>query len=84
MIKIELPATGKIVEVDERDWTICSDSWCDGFAPIMTLDEDDSDVPVSYKTEEEATKELEDDPEFYEDCFVCQMSEVGHKAVFYG
>jgi hypothetical protein len=59
-------------------WTICTDTVCDGFSPVG-CDEDDN--PQVFDTEDEAIAELEDDLEFYEDCFVCQLSEVGHKAI---
>jgi hypothetical protein len=84
MIQVHLAAVNETVEVNENDWTICSDSLCDGYQPILVEDSDGNNMPETFKTEEEAIKEMEDDPEFYEDCFPCQMSEIGHKIVFYG
>jgi len=60
-------------------WTICFDTICTGYQPVMY-----GDKPIGFPTEKAATIELEDDPEFYEDCFVCEMSEIGHKTIFHG
>jgi len=84
MIQIKLAATDNVVTVEEDDWTICYDVVCDGYQPILTSQEDDVSVPIAFKTEDEAIKEMDDDPEFYEDCFPCKMSEIGHKIVFHG
>lgn len=66
-------------------FTICFDTLCDGYTPIMDYAPDDPEqngVPVSYDTEAEAQAEIDGDPEFYDDCFVCLLSEIGHKAFF--
>lgn len=61
-------------------FTIAFDTICQGYQAIM----DDDDGPVTYATENEAQAEIESDPEFYEDCFVIPLSEIGHKTIFTG
>lgn len=58
-------------------FTICYDTIFDGFQPVK-----DDEEPVTFATEEEATIELESDPEFYEECFVCPLNQIGHKTIF--
>lgn len=62
--------------MSKTKWTICQDSICEGFSPITEDGE-----PVSFNTEEEAIKEIDSDPKFYEECFPCLMSEIGHKTI---
>jgi len=76
--------SGDIDGLSEELWTICTDSLCDGYSPVMDEDMKGNSKPCSYKTKAEANAELEDDPEFYEGCFVCKMSEIGHKTTFVG
>jgi hypothetical protein len=38
--------------------------------------------PVEYATRAAAELELQSDPEFYRDCFVCSLDEIGHKTIF--
>lgn len=61
-------------------FAICFDTICTGFAPIT----DGDNNPVQYETEQEAINELESDPEFYVDCFVCPIEDIGHKTIFTG
>lgn len=35
-------------------------------------------------TEAEAQAEIDSDPGFYEDCFICPLSDIGHKAIYTG
>lgn len=66
-------------------FTICFDTLCTGYQAIMTYAPDDPDqigVPVSFDTESEAQAEIDSDPEFYDDCFVCPIEEIGHKTIF--
>lgn len=65
-------------------YTICYDTICDGFTPIMDYDENDNATPCTYATEAEAQAEIDSDPEFYEDCFVCLLSDIGHKTIYTG
>jgi len=65
-------------ETNEK-WTICQDTICQGYSPIMG-----DDKPVEYDTEAQAQAEIDDDPEFYEDCFPCKMSDIGHKIIYFG
>lgn len=58
---------------------ICFDTLCTGFQPVMEGDE-----PCTYGSEAEAQAEIDSDPEFYEDCFVCPMSDIGRKAIYTG
>lgn len=61
-------------------FTICFDTICQGYAPIT----DGENLPVTFETEAEAQAELASDPEFYGDCFVCSLEEIGHKTIFTG
>lgn len=68
------------------EWTICTDTLCTGYTPI-TVDagEDNPDgTPIAFDTEAAAQAEMDSDPEFYEDCFVTPMSDIGRKAIFTG
>lgn len=58
-------------------FTICFDTFCCGWTPILINDE-----PASFETMAEAQAELDSDKEFYADCFVCRFNEIGHKAIF--
>lgn len=60
-------------------YTICFDTICTGFAPVM-----EDDQPCTYATEAEAQAEIDSDPEFYEDCFPCLLSNIGHKTIYTG
>lgn len=60
-------------------WTICFDTICAGFTPIF-----EDEKPVEYASEAEAQAEIDGDPEFYEDCFACKLSDIGHKTIYYG
>lgn len=61
---------------------ICFDTICTGYSPVMTGDL--KAVPLLFDTEAEAQKEIDDDPEFYDDCFVCLESDIGHKTIYRG
>ena len=66
-------------------FVICFDTICEGYQPIRTGDGGDKDSPpLRYVTEDEAQAELDSDPEFYRDCFVCPESDIGHKSIYYG
>ena len=58
-------------------YTICFDTICQGFQPVMC-----DDKPIAFSTEAEALAEVESDPEFYEDCFVCTVDAIGHKTIY--
>lgn len=60
--------------------TICFDTLCTGYAPIT----DGDGNPVEYASQAEAIRELESDIDFYDDCFVCELDDIGHKTIFYG
>lgn len=60
-------------------YTICTDTICTGYAPIL-----EGESPVQYATEIEAQKEIDNDLEFYEDCFACPIDEIGHKTIYKG
>lgn len=59
-------------------FTICFDTLCQGYQPIM---EDEN--PVTYATEAEAQAEIDADPEFYDECFVCPLADIGHKTIWH-
>ena len=59
-------------------FTICFDTICDGYTPVMC-----DELPIEFATEEEAEAEIKSDPEFYDECFVCPMSEIGHKTIYH-
>lgn len=59
---------------------ICFDTICQGYHPVT----DGDNLPVEFMSEEEALKEIDDDPEFYDDCFACPMDEIGHKTIYFG
>jgi hypothetical protein len=71
-------------------FTICFDTICQGFQPVMEEVKDRRckygyrRQPVRYSTEAEARAELESDPAFYQDCFVCPVDQIGHKTIFTG
>ena len=44
----------------------------------------EGDQPCTYATEAEAQAEIDADPEFYEDFFVCRLDEIGHKTIYTG
>lgn len=52
---------------------------CGGYTPVMV-----DDKTTRYSTEKEAQAELDSDEEFYEDCFVCEYEEIGHKIIYTG
>jgi len=67
-------------------WVICFDTICTGYAPVIEgagIDNPEG-TPCRYDTEAEAQAEIDSYPEFYEECFACEESEIGHKAIFYG
>ena len=57
--------------------TICFDTVCEGFVPVMIGEE-----PIKFTTEEEAQLEIDSDPVFYQDCFITDVEEIGHKTIF--
>jgi len=61
-------------------FTICFDTICQGFSPIT----DGDNNPVIYESLEAAEKEIDSDPEFYQDCFAAPMEEIGHKTIYTG
>lgn len=60
--------------------TIAFDTICTGFAPITDGDSN----PIEFDGEEAALKELESDPEFYDEYFVFPLDEIGHKTIYTG
>lgn len=60
-------------------FTICFDTLCQGYQPVNFDSE-----PCQFDTEAEAQAEIDSDPEFYEDCFICPLSDIGHKAIYTG
>lgn len=60
-------------------YTICFDTICTGFQPVLC-----NDKPMEFATEDEAIAEMDTDEEFYGDCFVCPLEYIGHKTIFYG
>lgn len=62
-------------------FTICFDTICEGFSAVMT-EIDGEAKPLEYDTEKEAQAEIDSDPEYYEDCFVTTVSEIGHKSIW--
>lgn len=60
-------------------YTICFDTLCQGPQPVLFDDE-----PAQFDSEQEALAEIDTDPDFYADCFVCKIDEVGRKAIFTG
>ena len=66
-------------------FVICFDTLCCGFSPVLTSTEEHPEgTPLEFETEELAQSEIDADPEFYSDCFVCPKEEIGHKTIFYG
>jgi len=61
-------------------YVICFDTICSGYTPVQ----DGTGQPIQYKTEAEALAEVKQDPEFYSDCFVCELSDIGHKTIYKG
>ena len=61
-------------------FTICFDTIYTGFTPVT----DENNEPVQYNTKQEAQKEIDNDQEFYDDCFTCEISEIGHKTIYTG
>lgn len=66
-------------ETKVAKYTICFDTVCTGYSPVMQ-----DEKPITFNTEAEAEKEIASDPEFYADCFVCPISQIGHKMIFTG
>lgn len=64
-------------------FTICFDTLCTGYEPIH-VESDGVREPMTFETEKEAQAEIDSDPEFYDDCFICTVEEIGHKTIFYG
>lgn len=60
-------------------FTICFDTICTGYQAIQ-----DENGPVQYETEQAAQAEIDSDLDFYGDCFVCPISEIGRKAIYHG
>lgn len=60
-------------------FTICFDTICTGFAPVH-----EDEKPIRFKTKAEAQREIDSDLEFYADCFVAPLSNIGHEAIFTG
>jgi len=63
--------------MQEQPFTICFDTLCTGFEPVR-----EDDQPVTFSTEAEAQAEIASDPEFYADCFVARLDEIGSKAIW--
>ena len=59
-------------------YVIVFDTLCTGFEPVK----DEHDQPVVYATEAEAQAEIDSDPEFYDECFVTEIDEIGHKSIW--
>lgn len=69
-------------------WTIAFDTLCNGYQPVMETVHDKNgenprSKPVTYFTEAEAQADIDADPEFYEDCFTCLLTDIGHKTIFH-
>jgi len=63
----------------KRDqWTICCDTLCEGFQPVLG-----DDGPLKFATEAAAQTEIDSDKEFYDGCFACEVNEIGHKVFYY-
>lgn len=65
-------------------FTICFDTICQGFQPVMEdagIDNPEG-TPVTYETEVLAQEEIDSDPEFYKDCFTCPLVDIGHKTIY--
>lgn len=58
-------------------YTLCFETMCEGWQPVKY----DDDIAL-FDTKAEAQSEIESDTEFYEDCFVCHISEIGTKTVY--
>jgi hypothetical protein len=63
----------------QQSYVICFDTLCQGYQPIINEDNEF----LFYETEEAAQSEIDDDSEFYEDCFVCPVDEIGRKEIYY-
>ena len=58
-------------------WTICF-VFAGDYHPAM-----DNGLPIVFASFEEALKELDSDPKFYDtDCIICQLSDVENKIVW--
>jgi len=64
-------------------FTICFDTLCTGYEPVC-IEENGVRGPITFDTEAQAQAEIDSDPEFYHDCFICLLSDIGRKAIFYG
>lgn len=64
----------------EGPFTIAFDTLCEGYQPVM---EGDPPLPMSFDTYDESVAEMNDDPEFYEDCCIIPLADIGRKIIFY-
>lgn len=58
-------------------YIICFDTLCTGFEAMK-----ENDKIMLFENENQAVIELESDPEFYEDCFIAEENEIGHKSIY--